>query len=151
MLFLISLLVLGVAVYFYFHLAKRLDFLVFSAAALPTAVYAFCASIYLLYAKKKQATIDGQVNINHAPAPFVSVKLFGDHQLMPIAETEKREGGRYRFHVWVRPSIRTYKIVATYASVNRESGEFSLSQGKPIPGPVLDIDVNVQPKEPAQR
>ena len=140
------------AVFFSLRLTKALDFLVFSAAALPTALWAGFACIYLLVAKKRQATIAGQVNINGAPGHFVLVELFaldpaiGDTTLKTVGKQEALQpGGRYVFHLWRRAQNKSYRVRATQSGIAVESAEFTVPPGKTHEVPVLNVSVNLVP------
>ncbi len=148
----ISSLIVLVAGYFSFQLAKRLDFLVFSAAALPTALYALCACPYLFFAKKLQAIIGGQVNVNGEPGQFASVWLIEyDKQgrAKTVAKNESTlEDGRYVFHVWPMAKIRAYRVAAEYGGVNRQSDEFQITKGEAKQIIALDLNAELQPATP---
>lgn len=132
------------------RLTKGLDFLVFSAAALPTALWSSFACVYLLLAKRRQATIAGQVNINGAPGHFVSVELFAldpaGGALKSVGKQEALQpGGRYVFQLWKRAQNKSYRVRATHSGISVESSEFSVPPGKTREVPVLNVNVNLVP------
>jgi len=141
--FLLSLAVLSFITYFGIGLAKRMEFLISVAVVIPNAIYAFIASIYLLLAKRYQATITGQVRVNNAPGRYVHVELVRNDngKLIVVKQTEElKDDGRFYFFIWGKELPEKYQINAKYNAIESRSGEFDVKKGDKLDVPPIDFD-----------
>jgi hypothetical protein len=127
-----SLILLGLAGYFIMTHPKGFEFLVWSAAAVPHALYGLGASMYLFLAKKLQATIAGSVSIDNQAAHFVEVSLFeldeGQKKLISSVD-ELKEGGKYSFFIWHGKGPKKYVVIAkSEGAKDGASQEFQLAK-----------------------
>jgi hypothetical protein len=144
--FILSLAVLGFITYYGVGLTKRLEFLISVAVIIPNAVYGLLASIYLILAKKFQATVTGQIRVNNGPGKYASVKLLhrqnGD--VTSVKETDElKEDGRYYFYIWGKKTAQRYQVAAKYNSIDLRSGEFDVIRGGKVDVPPLDFQIAV--------
>ena len=112
------------------------EFIPFAAAAVPSALWSFGASAYLLAAKQYQATIIGRVTINGVPATYVTVRLFDlaaskGGKDIPKAEKELLDDyGQYQFFIWVFRGDKTLRVTATYGGKTEERTGITVSLQK---------------------
>jgi hypothetical protein len=117
---LVSLLIVVAVSWFTYRFseARRVEFLIFAIPALISSVYAVCVCVYVLFAKKFQTVIGGQVNLNDVPTNLgVQVELYRMDVNPPKLEASKKgelKGGRYVFHLWRIESSNEYQVVARY-------------------------------------
>jgi hypothetical protein len=144
--------ILGLSAYFSLVLAKSLDFLVYAAAALPSALYALVAVAYITITRRIRGTISGQVTINGASAKFVKVRLFklsknstGDTWLPAGEKQVLQEGGRYEFLVKTKKDPSTFRVAAEYRSVTTASDPHSVAAGGTVEIPVLAFQLQTTP------
>ena len=118
--FISSIVVLGVAVYFTHVLAKSLDFLVFASAALPNAVVGLLASIYLVVAKHLQASVTGRITIDGGDAQIADVRIYcvENGASREVGRTGMLKDGVYTFHLWQKPKQRRYQVRATNSNTD---------------------------------
>lgn len=146
---LVSLVILGLTGYYTFILTKRLDFLIFTSAALPYTIYGLFASAYLFCARRLQATVTGQVRIAGSPSMFTKVFLYSivDGGLRKLKQ-DKRTGkdGIYSFYVWQKRTPSKYQIMSQGTLTDQQwTQEFQVMRGETIP--VGPIDLTAQVKE----
>jgi len=145
--FILASVTLGFIAYYGFGLAKRLEFLISVAVIIPNAIYALIASVYLILAKKYQATITGQIRINNASGKYASVKLLHvqNGNSGPVKKTDElREDGRYYFYMWGKKKAEKYQVIATYNSIDCRSAVFQVSRGAKIDVPPIDFEIAVK-------
>jgi hypothetical protein len=97
--------VLCLILYYAYALSKRLDLIEWAAASAPHAFYGLLSSIFLLVAKRRQATITGRITLEGGPIQFADIRLWrianGErHQVKRIEALETE--GRYFFRIWPR-------------------------------------------------
>jgi hypothetical protein len=123
--------------------AKKVEFLVFAVVALVNATYAFGASVYALVAKRFQAVIAGQVNVNNEPATYADVALMRvDLEPNPVVDRKDdlKQGGRYNFHIWRSKPGWRYQVVAKHSWTNEgRSIIFEIVAGKKRGIPVISL------------
>jgi len=147
LIFLLSVAVIAVAGYYGIVLAKRWDFISYTAAAIPSALYALGASIYVVIATRLQAGITGQVQIGGAPAKVVLVRISGEQKdtsgktiWETLAETASLDpNGRYQFFVWIKKRYPSYKVIASRNKNDIESDVFPLVRRQNHEVPVLQL------------
>jgi hypothetical protein len=148
----LSVAVIAIATYFTYALTKRMDFMIFAAAALPHAIYTFFSSIYLFIANKFQATIAGNVTVGGAPSQFVDVKLVkleNGNQIIKKRKDVLKEDGNYMFYVWQGKKPSSYKIVAKSKNTEeKESPILHVARGEAQPVPPINLPY--LPPPPAQ-
>lgn len=139
----LSCVVLGLAAYYIHGLARWMDFLVYAAYALPTALYAAMASIYLAAARRYQATITGPVTVNGVAAKYVTVTLIrsGKQGRRVLKVRDSLEAGRYVFYVWVGDPVDRYQVSASYYTQEVNTDEFSVTRGSHAEVPVINLQV----------
>jgi hypothetical protein len=123
------------AAYFAFILSSRLEFLVYTAAAIPTTAYYALLTGYLLVAKRRQARVLGQVRLNGAPVRLAQVQLEGHAADSTSAEWKQlakarnlSEQGTFELYTWVPPSEITARVRATYKGKELVTEEFRLKR-----------------------
>lgn len=118
----------GIAVYLLYTLPKRLDLAVWIAVSLPHVLVSGISCLYLVAAKKLQAAVIGSISLNGKPTNFATVRLIkyenGNKKI--IATKDRLEAGEFEFHVWVR-KIAKFKVLAKSKLADPvESLEFDL-------------------------
>jgi uncharacterized protein YlaI len=111
--FFVSAIFLTVAIYLLLTLLKELELAIFFAAALPHVLLSGIASLYLLAAKRLQATIGGTISLDKNQTNLAEVRLFKCHngEEKVVAKKERVDRGQYEFHIWVRKPTNL-KVVA---------------------------------------
>ena len=146
-----SLAVLGLSVivsalffYYSYSLSKRLDFIEWAAGFVPHVIYGFVTSIFLLLARRRQATITGLVTADGAPREYADIVLFRIIDGEP--KEEKRldalsKEGRYVFHVWLKASTASFVVTASARGTTEGSSDtFEVGQGRKIELPAVDLN-----------
>jgi len=138
--FILSAIIVGLFSYSIFAIPKPLEFMVWSAAAIPHAIFGFIFCIYLIIAKRLQASLTGQVTINNYPAQIATVFLYrklddGSTKLInKINELDDR--GRYTFSIWQGKGIYKYLIKSKMHisnEIERNNIEIVRGEKKEIP------------------
>jgi hypothetical protein len=142
--------VLVTAAYFGPRLPVGSEFLAFAAAAVPSALWSFVASAYLIVARRCQATIIGRVTINNVPATYVTVRLFdlarGQESKAKSERQFLDDDGRYQFFVWVFRGARRLRVTATYLEKTEQRAGIAVSlQQKTSEVPAINFVVDERP------
>lgn len=149
--FLLSLLVLLSAGYFWLVLAKGFDLVVFAALSLPHAVFCFLACLYLLLARKYEACVTGRVTIDGEEVEFVDVrllKLVPGKEARAVARIQQLHRGVYRFFQWVHRGQGTFLVTARAKGTDDgTSCAFGISSGERMTVPVINL--TTRPERPS--
>jgi hypothetical protein len=136
----VALALLAVSTYYTMVLAKRRDFLEWSAALIPHAGFAFCAALYVLFAQRRQALLSGLVILDDQPAMFADVVLYKMTNGMKreVKRLDSLEDGRYQFYVWCTKGGATAVVAATIRGASpAESLPHTFKAGERVPIPAL--------------
>jgi hypothetical protein len=118
--------------YYAYSLAKQLDFVEWAVGFVPHAIYGLGSSIYLLVARKYQATITGIVTANGTPREFAEVNLWQNKNgtMQKVKSVDHLEDGRYVFRTWVRGNPERFVVKASAAGTEEATGEeFEVARG----------------------
>ncbi|MEZ9035262.1 carboxypeptidase-like regulatory domain-containing protein [Vibrio cyclitrophicus] len=131
--FILSGVILSVALYFSFTIAKKLDFGIFVAASIPHAIFGLISTIWLLIAGKYQALVTGTVHKSGAPVQFASVVLEKkkDNAFIEVKTlTQLSENGRFSFSTLLyHDNSGIYRVSAQMMGANDVlTNEFSLTR-----------------------
>jgi hypothetical protein len=131
----VSLTLIAVSVYYTFVLAKRRDFIEWSAALVPHAAFALGAAVFVLVAKRRQAVLSGLVLLDSQPALFADVTLYSvkDGAKQEVKRIDTLEDGRYRFYVWCGKNTVTAVVsAAVRGAIGGESASQTFKAGERV-------------------
>jgi hypothetical protein len=135
-----ALAVIVAAIFFTIGLpqTRKIQFLALVIFACLNALFAAFASGYVLLAKRFQAVVGGQVNLNDAPSQWPQVEL---HQIGSgmVKQTDSLKQGLYVFYLWRVQSSAKYQVIAKWGGEEGKSNEFELSRGKRKEVPVINL------------
>lgn len=118
----------SIAFYLLFTLPKRFDLAVWVAVSLPHVLVSGISCLYLVAARKLQATVVGSISLNGKPTNFATVRLIkyenGNEKI--IATKDRIDAGEFEFHVWVRKTANFKVLAKSKLAEPVESLEFDL-------------------------
>lgn len=119
----------SIAVYLLFTLPKRLDLGVWIAVSLPHVLLSGISCLYLVVARKFQATVVGSVSLNGKSTNFATVRLVkkenGNTKI--IATKDRINAGEFEFHVWVSKASKFQVLAKSKLTEQVESSSFDLN------------------------
>lgn len=136
----VSIALLAVSTYYTFVLAKRRDFIEWSAALVPHAAFALGSAVFVLIAKRRQAVVSGRVLLDDQPALFADVTLYdiSDNSKREVKRIDTLEDGRYKFYVWCGRATRTAIVSAVVrGAAGAESTPQMFKAGERVDVPAL--------------
>ncbi|MCK4815179.1 hypothetical protein KA005_05365 [bacterium] len=119
----------SIAVYLLFTLPKRLDLGVWIAVSLPHVLLSGISCLYLIVARKLQATVVGSISLNGKSTNFATVRLikFENGNKKIVATKDRINAGEFEFHVWVRKTSKFQILAKSKLAEPVESSKFDLN------------------------
>jgi hypothetical protein len=152
--FVLTTLILVVIAYFYYALAKRLDFAEAAFGIIPHALYGIISSAILIMAKKWEATITGLVTADGGSLKYADLALWrivsGNRQMQKRIDALE-DDGRYTFRLWMRSRTSPFLVTASArGTTDGITKEFEVVPGQRIELPQIQLQWVVASGAPAQ-
>jgi hypothetical protein len=139
----LSLVLLVLGLYYSYSLTRRLEFVEWAAGFVPHALYGLATSVFLLLARRRQATITGLITAGGAAREFADVVLCrvvdGERAEEKRIDALSKEG-RYVFHVWLRQEPARFLVTASArGTTEAATEEFEVNRGKRMELPPVEL------------
>ncbi|WP_158655136.1 hypothetical protein [Flavivirga eckloniae] len=133
--FILSSILVGLFIYFIITIPKPLEIMIWTATAIPHAIFGLLASIYIFTASKLQCTLTGQVTIDARPAQIANIMLYkiesSGTRKMVAKKHQLDDSGRYTFSKWLKRGTHKFIVQANMdISDEVESSLMEISRGK---------------------